>query len=220
MTGLELTLGELVTTQPAAAKIFHQNGLDYCCGGKQSLKQACAVAGLDAQRVLDEIDTVAVEGRDDVRWDRRPLEELVTHIVRRYHDPLKTELPRLIDLARRVEQVHAERDDRPVGLAALLVQVREAVESHLAKEEQILFPLIVAGRGRMAHMPVQVIIQEHDDHGQNLARIREITSNFSLPQDACATWRELYRALEELERELMDHIHLENSILFPRALAE
>ncbi len=220
MTGLELTLGELVTTQPAAARIFHQHGLDFCCGGSQSLEQACTVAGLDVERVLEEVDAVAVAGRGDVRWDQRPLEELVAHIVRHYHDPLRTELPRLSDLARRVEQTHAERDDRPAGLAALLVQVREAVESHLAKEEQILFPLIVAGRGGMAHMPVQVMIHEHEDHGQNLARIREITGDFSLPEDACATWRELYRSLEQLERELMDHIHLENNILFPRALAE
>jgi len=106
-----------------------------------------------------------------------------------------------------------------MGLADLLTEVRTAVESHLAKEEQILFPLIVAGRGRTAHMPVQVMMQEHEDHGQNLRRIREITSDLTVPEHACASWRELYRALGELEVELMDHIHLENNILFPRVLA-
>ena len=101
----------------------------------------------------------------------------------------------------------------------MLDDVRLAVESHLAKEEQILFPLILAGRGPMAHMPVQVMVHEHRDHGQNLERIRKITADFKVPEQACASWRELYRALGELEVELMDHIHLENNILFPRALA-
>ena len=218
---VEQTLGELVTAQPAAAKVFYRHGLDYCCGGKRSLGQACAARGLDVETILGEIDEAKADGNDaDVRWDARPLEELVDHIVQRYHVPLRTEIPRLIDLARKVEQAHADKADCPKGLADLLVQVREAVESHLTKEEQILFPLVIAGRGPTAHMPVQVMIQEHEDHGQNLTRIRKITNNLSVPEDACATWRELYRALAEFECELMDHIHLENSILFPRALAE
>jgi regulator of cell morphogenesis and NO signaling len=95
---------------------------------------------------------------------------------------------------------------------------RAAVDSHLAKEEQILFPLILSGRGKTAHMPVQVMMQEHEDHGQNLQRIRELTSNLQIPDYACASWRELYRSLAQLEVELMDHIHLENNILFPRVL--
>ena len=217
---VERTLGEMVTAEPAAAKVFHRYGLDFCCGGKQSLGQACAAAGLDVDTVLSEINDAKADAPDVVRWDTRPLEELVDHILHRYHEPLKTEIPRLIDLARKVEQVHADKADCPKGLADLLVQVREAVESHLAKEEQILFPLIVAGRGQMAHMPVQVMMQEHEDHGQNLERIREITNNLSLPEYACASWRELYGSLEQLEHDLMEHIHLENSVLFPRALTE
>jgi regulator of cell morphogenesis and NO signaling len=130
------------------------------------------------------------------------------------------ELPRLIYLAGKVEDAHAGKPECPQGLRDLLEEIQTAVESHLAKEEQILFPLILAGRGRNAHMPVNVMIQEHEDHGQNLQRIRTITRNLELPESACATWRELYRSLGQLEIELMDHIHLENNILFPRALAE
>ena len=218
---LQRTLGEWVTAQPAAAQVFYRHGLDFCCGGKQSLGQACAAAGLNADAILGEIGEAQAEGNDaDVRWDARPLEELIDHIVQRYHVPLRSEIPRLIDLARKVEQVHAAKADCPAGLADLLVQVRAAVESHLDKEEQILFPLIAGGRGQTAHMPVQVMMQEHEDHGRNLSRIREITNNRSVPEDACATWRELYRALGQLERDLMDHISLENNILFPRALVE
>lgn len=220
MIGLHQTLGELVTIHPFAAKVLHQYGMDYCCGGQQTLADACTVAGVDPAGVAAEIEQASAQNPHAERWDQRPLSELIDHIVSRYHAPLRTELPRLIELASRVEQAHAERSDRPAGLARLLSQVRDAVESHLEKEEQILFPLIRAGRGRMAQMPVQVLIHEHDDHGQNLTRIRQITHDFSLPPNACASWRELYRALAELEGELMDHIHLENSILFPRALAE
>lgn len=219
MASTEQTLGELVTAIPAAARVFRRYGLDFCCGGKQSLKEACAGERLDPVTVIREIETTAASGQEEVRWDQRPIEELIHHIVDRYHAPLRAEIPRLIDLARKVEDVHGDKPDRPTGLADLLTEVRAAVESHLAKEEQILFPLILSGRGQTAHMPVQVMMQEHEDHGQNLRRIRELTSNLQTPAYACASWRELYRSLERLEVELMDHIALENNVLFPRALA-
>ncbi len=213
------TLGELVTADPAAAKVLQRHRLDYCCGGKQSLEAACAAARVDADAVLRELAGVEASGHDEVRWAQRPIDQLVHHILDRYHAPLRTELLRLVELARQVERAHADKPDRPEGLADLLVDVRAAVESHLAKEEQILFPLILSGRGQNAYMPVQVMILEHEDHGQNLRRIRELTKDLKLPEYACASWRELYRALGELEVELWDHIHLENNILFPRALA-
>jgi regulator of cell morphogenesis and NO signaling len=219
MVSTEQTLGELVTAIPAAARVFHRYGLDFCCGGKQSLEEACAAERLDPEAVIQEIETTAASGQEEVRWGQRPLEELIQHILDRYHAPLKTEIPRLIDLARKVEDVHGDKPDCPAGLADLLTEVRAAVESHLAKEEQILFPLILSGRGQMAHMPVQVMMQEHEDHGQNLRRIRELTNDLQIPDYACASWRELYRSLAQLEVELMDHISLENNILFPRALA-
>ena len=219
MKNIESTLGDLVTAYPAAAKVFQRYGLDYCCGGKQSLRQACAAENVDAEAVLGDIEAAGTVNVDVVRWDQRPLDELVQHVLDRYHAPLRTELPRLIELAGKVERAHADKPDRPAGLADMLIEAKAAVDSHLAKEEQILFPLIVAGRGRTAHMPVQVMMQEHEDHGQNLQRIRELTGDLTIPEHACATWRELYRALGELEVELMDHIHLESNILFPRALA-
>lgn len=219
MVSAQQTLGELVTAIPVAARVFHRYGLDFCCGGKQSLEEACAAGHLDPEELLREIKTTAASECDEARWDQRPVEELIHHILDRYHAPLRTEIPSLIDLARRVEDVHADKPDRPAGLANLLEEIRAAVESHLAKEEQILFPLILSGRGQTAHMPVQVMVQEHEDHGQNLQRIRELTHDLQIPEYACASWRELYRSLAQLEVELMDHIHLENNILFPRALA-
>ncbi len=216
----EQTLGALVAERPAAARVLHRYGLDYCCGGEQSLSQACSADGVDPEAVLREIEEIGAEEPARVRWDRQPLEALVAHILERYHAPLRSELPRLIELAGKVESVHAERPDRPKGLADFLMEVRSSVESHLAKEEQILFPLIVSGRGALAHMPVQVMTREHEDHGRSLRRIRELTNDLELPEGACASWRELYRALTQLEVDLMDHIHLENNVLFPRALNE
>jgi len=215
----ETSLGELAATYPPAAKVFHQHGLDFCCGGKQSLEHACVAKGVDAHAVLREIEAAGLKTDREVRWDRQPLDALIQHILTRYHTPLKTELLRIVAMAAKVDRVHADKPDCPTGLAELMVEVHNAVESHLQKEELILFPLILAGRGNLAHSPVQVMNQEHDDHGANLRRIRELTNDHQPPEYACGTWRELYRSLSELEVELMDHIHLENNILFPRALA-
>ncbi|HUM11403.1 MAG TPA: iron-sulfur cluster repair protein YtfE [Myxococcaceae bacterium] len=217
----EQTLGELAVAVPTAAKVFYRYGLDYCCGGKQSLAEACARGGLDPAEVLEAIraDQAAVGGDGGLRWLDRPLTELVQHILERYHAPLRPELGRLLALARRVERVHAGKPGCPVGLAAHLETVRAFVEEHLAKEEQVLFPLFLAGRGRQASMPVQVMLREHEEHGDALRRIRELTNDLRLPPEACATWRELYRSLGALAVELMEHIHLENNILFARALA-
>jgi regulator of cell morphogenesis and NO signaling len=162
-----------------------------------------------------------IDDTDDahIRWDRRPLEELVQHILDRYHAALRTELPWLVQLADKVEDVHRDAPARPTGLFKLLREIQLAVESHLSKEEQILFPLILAGHGDRAQMPIQVMLQEHEDHGQNLQRIRTLTSDLTPPSYACNSWQELYRALRKLEVDLMAHIHLENNVLFPRSLA-
>jgi len=217
------TLGELAATVPTATKVFHRYGLDYCCGGRQSLARACEESGLDAAEVLAAIraDQAAAGSPADParRWLDRPLAELVQFILERYHAPLREELPRLLALARRVEQVHAGKPGCPLGLAQHLEGLRPYVESHLRKEEEILFPLILSEHRRRAGMPIQVMLEEHDGHGAALQAIRRLTGGLRLPEGACATWRELYRALGQLEIDLMEHIHLENHVLFPRALS-
>ena len=213
------TLGKLVTEIPGAARIFHQHGLDFCCGGSQTLADACESGHVNMEQVQTAL--LSIDNTDDthIRWDQRPLDELVQHILDTYHAPLRTELPWLVELAGRVEDVHRDAPARPTGLLKLLREIELAIESHLGKEEQILFPLILAGHGERAHMPIQVMLQEHEDHGQNLQRIRKLTSDLTPPSYACNSWKELYRALEKLEMDLMAHIHLENNVLFPRALA-
>ncbi len=215
------TLGEIVTEHPAALPVFLRHHLDFCCGGTQTLDVACeaAAAELDPSSVLEEIRAAeerSIEAPTD--WRERPLGELIEHVLTRFHEPLRAELPAIVTAAQTVERVHSGSPACPRGLSAHLEVVSADVESHLAKEEDILFPLIVADRGPEAGMPIQVMTSEHDDHGRSLARTRELTDDLTLPPDACPTWTGLYRSLEKLEAELMEHIHLENNVLFPRAL--
>jgi len=217
MTSMQ-TLGELATRYPGAAKVFYNHGLDYCCGGKLTLDEACREKNLDPGTVLAEIQAPEDGSSNQIRWEEQPLGDLVDHILSRYHAPLREELARLIDLAAKVEQAHADKPDCPRGLKLHLVGITEAVESHLAKEEQVLFPLIKSGQTQGAADPIRVMAHEHEEHGENLAKTRAMTGDFHLPAEACTTWTELYRSLQRLEKDLMDHIHLENNILFPRVI--
>ncbi len=218
MIDLNDTLGQVATAHPASTLVFLRHRLDFCCGGGQKLGEACRRIGLDPDAVVAEI---AAEGSSSApeRWDTRPLPDLIDFILTRYHEPLRLDLPALLAAARRVERVHARKGSCPHGLASLLEQLDAEIRQHLAKEEQVLFPALRAGSGGASvHMPVRVIMQEHDDHGASLRRLRELATDFSPPPEACATWRALYAGLEKLESELMEHIHLENNVLFPRAL--
>lgn len=215
----EPTLADLATTRRGAALVFHRHGLDFCCHGRVALADACRARGLDAGRVASELEAAEREpGGSFERWDQRPLPELIEHLLARFHRRHRADLPPLIDMARKVEAVHAAKSSCPRGLAALLARVADELEQHMQKEEQVLFPLILAGRGRMAATPVHVMEREHEDHARNLALLRERTDGYRPPPEACNTWRALYLGLAELERELMQHIHLENHVLFPRAL--
>ena len=213
------TLAELATVLPAASRVFHRHGLDFCCNGARPLASACAERGLDPQAVLAE---VAAEGQGVTkeRWDQRPLGEIVDFIVGYYHRRLREELPQLLAMAERVEQRHADKPRRPQGLAAHIAHVHLAVLDHLEKEEQILFPMLKSGRGGMAAGPIQVMELEHDDHAASLRRTRQLAHDLVPPEEACNTWRALYLRLAEFEAELMEHIHLENHVLFQRALCD
>lgn len=212
------TLGQVAAAHPASTLVFLRHRLDFCCGGGQKLADACRAADLDPEAVIAEIAAEEAT-KSPERWDTRPLPELIDFILVRYHEPLRSDLPALIDAARKVERVHGKKASCPHGLASHLERLDAEVRQHLAKEEQVLFPAIQSGRrGAQVHMPVRVMMQEHDDHGENLRRLRELATDFRPPPEACATWRALYAGLEKLESELMEHIHLENNVLFPRVL--
>ena len=168
--------------------------------------------------------TIALADRDVAeagpasQWELAPLPALVDHIVNHYHLRLREALPALVQMAQRVEEHHHEQVSCPVGLARLLEHVQQSVFEHLEKEEVILFPAVVRRSGARLKAPVYVMELEHEHHKGDLLRIRALTNDLTPPADACTTWRALYAGLAEMERELMEHIHLENNILFPRAL--
>lgn len=211
------TLAEIAVTHPGAARVFHRHRLDFCCGGRRSLAAACEEKALDPDAVLAAIEAESVPA-DSVRWDEAPLPALVAHIVDTYHRRLRETLPDLLRMARRVEVRHGDKASCPRGLAAHLEAMEASVLDHLRKEEAILFPLIVAGEGHGAAAPVYVMELEHEQHREDLLTLRRLTADLTPPPEACTTWRALYLGLLDLERELMEHIHLENNVLFRRAL--
>jgi regulator of cell morphogenesis and NO signaling len=224
-TGLEppidtrQTLAEVATRFPGAARVFQRHGLDFCCHGQVPVAQACALRGLDARHVVEELRRESQPAPPAERWDQKPVPELIDHLLHHYHDRHRAELTRLTALAGHVERVHRDKPACPRGLAAQLQFTSRELENHMHKEESVLFPMLRAGHGPHAGGPIQVMESEHLEHGRNLEALRRICHGFEPPPDACGSWRELYRGLAAFERELMQHIHLENYVLFPRVLA-
>ncbi|WP_454762780.1 iron-sulfur cluster repair protein YtfE [Cupriavidus campinensis] len=218
MSMTDQSLGQLARQIPGATRVFHDYQLDFCCGGKQSLGEAAQAAGLDAQAIEARLRSLQALAQEDGRdWGNALPADLIAHILARYHEVHRQQLPELVRLARRVEQVHGDREDCPLGLADHLVVMHQELESHMQKEEQILFPMLARGLGTMAGGPITVMRMEHDEHGQALQRLGELTRDITLPRAACNTWRALYLGLRTLREDLMEHIHLENNILFENA---
>lgn len=215
-----MTVAELVTTRPNAVKALQRHGIDFCCGGGRPLDEACAARGLDAGALLAEVDALDRVGRAPARrWESAPLDELIDHILERHHRPLDAELPRLDALVRKVTAVHHDKDPKTMdGLRAAWGELQADLLPHMEKEEQLLFPWIREGQGASAGAPISVMEVEHQQVGELLSTIRRLTGAYTVPAEACGSWRALWQGLEALEADLHEHIHLENNVLFPRAL--
>lgn len=215
---IDQSLGQLARRIPGATRLFDAHHLDFCCGGNKTLRTAAAAAGVDAAPIVEELKQLA--GRSGTTserdWQDAEAAELVDHVLTRYHAVHREQLPELIRLARKVEQVHGERADCPHGLAEQLSVMAQELESHMRKEEDILFPMIVRGHGAMARAPISVMRMEHDDHGVALRAVEQLTGGITTPAGACTTWRALYTGLRTFREDLMAHIHTENNILFER----
>lgn len=215
---LEQSLGQLVCDIPGATRIFHTFKLDFCCGGHKSLREAALDKDLDPLLIADALITLQDVDGAQHDWRNEPLGALIDHLLARYHARHREQLPELIRLARRVEQVHGARSNCPNGLADLLTDMQQELEGHMLKEEQVLFPMLQQGIGVQAAPPIQVLRFEHDQHGVALEKMLALTNHILPPADACNTWRALYRGLLEFKDDLMQHIHLENNVLFINAL--
>ncbi|MCC6132217.1 MAG: iron-sulfur cluster repair di-iron protein [Acidobacteria bacterium] len=212
------TLAELAVSHAAASRVFRNHGLDYCCHGGRPVSVACAERGLDPEKVLAEIVAEGGNQSPAEQGTDQPLPEVISRLLEWYHPRLREELPLLIELARKVEGRHAEKTTCPRGLTSHLQGLTAELLDHLEKEETTLFPMILSGRGNHAAATVQALEREHLDVATGLTRTRTLTDNFQPPEEACPTWRALYLRLDAFEAELMEHVHLENHILFRRAL--
>ena len=211
-------LGALAVAIPRATRLFRQYDLDFCCGGKQTLLQATSKKDLDIDLIEQQLADIEQQPETSVNWQTATLTEIIHYIIPRFHDRHRQELPELVLMAEKVERVHGDKAACPHGLAVQLQTILDELTSHMMKEEQILFPMIVSGMGRQASGPISVMEREHDDAGNILEEIKRLTNNVTPPQGACVTWRALYAGINEFISDLMEHIHLENNLLFPRAL--
>ncbi len=223
------TVGQLAAERPARGRVFEQFGIDYCCGGKTSLRDASARAGADLQQVIDALlkSDAAAPPSDEPDFAHAPLADLIANILNTHHAFLRRELPRLTQLAAKVHQVHAANHPELAEVQGIYADLRAELESHMLKEEHILFPLIqsleagdatAAGHCGSVQNPIRVMEYEHDSAGAALERLRTLTGGYTPPADACNAYRALLTGLSELEADLHQHIHKENNIVFPRAV--
>ena len=206
-------IGQIAVQVPGATAVFRRLKLDFCCGGQVSLSQAAADKGLDPSAVLAEL--AALQRSDAVPEAASP-SALIDHIVARYHVVHRAQLPELVRMARRVEAVHRDNPDVPAGLADLLEGISEELQSHMLKEEQVLFPMLKSGGNPMVVHPIGMMRAEHVDHGEALDQLNALTNDATPPLGACNTWRALYAGIAQLGDDLIHHIHLENNVLFPQ----
>ncbi|MBS0465810.1 MAG: iron-sulfur cluster repair protein YtfE [Proteobacteria bacterium] len=206
-------IGQIAVQLPGATAVFRRLKLDFCCGGQVSLRQAAGEKGLDVQAVVDELSALQ---HPSALPDTGTPGELIDHIVARYHEVHRAQLPELVRMARRVEAVHRENPSTPHGLADALYAVEQELLMHMHKEEAVLFPMLRSGGNSFVRQPIAMMRHEHNDHGQALEHLAELTNDITPPPGACNTWRALYTGLAQLREDLINHIHLENNVLFPQ----
>lgn len=221
---------DLVLENPGAARVFEKFGIDYCCGGSQTLADACKAANRSVEEVAAAIEKSepATSERD---WRDATLTELAQYIVDNHHAFTQSEINRLTDLLAKVVNVHGRNHPELARVASIFDGLAQELRMHMMKEEQLLFPYIaeLEEAARMKRRPpapmfgtvqnpVAAMIIEHEASGQQLEKMREITNGYKAPPDACTSYRLLYQGLPAFEADLHQHIHLENNILFPRSI--
>lgn len=210
---VERSVGEIAAQLPGATAVLRRYKFDFCCGGAESLAQAAAAQGIAIEEV--EAALRALHSVDNAIPSAKP-PVLIDYILQNYHEVHRLQLPELIYLAKRVEAVHRQNPAVPAGLAAMLQKMSEELDAHMLKEERILFPLMRTGRNPMIGQPIARMRQEHEGHGEHIRALKTLTHDCTLPPGACATWEALYAGMQKFIDDLMDHIHLENNVLFPQ----
>ena len=230
----EKTVRELAVENPGATRVFERLGIDYCCGGNQTIEQACRGRNLSVDEVRDSLQAAqssAQADREDRNWQAQPLGDLVSHITNTHHKYTREEIARLGPLFAKVCSVHGANHPELLRLRDIFTALSQELTTHLMKEEMVLFPYIIRMEEAVIEKapilpppfgtvqnPVSMMEHEHDSAGNALRSLREISQGYTAPPDACISYQTLYKALADLEADLHQHIHLENNILFPRAI--
>jgi regulator of cell morphogenesis and NO signaling len=225
------TVRELALENPVATRVFEKMGIDYCCGGSRSLADACALARVNFEDVQAELATADTAVREEPGFETSSLEELINHIVGKHHSFTRLEIARLTALLDKVCMAHGEKHTELLQINLLFRELGDELETHMDKEERVLFPYIVRMEAAAKQLlplyrppfgtvdnPVRMMKIEHDRAGELLKKIRRLSSDFVTPADGCLSYHALYQALEAFEKDLHQHIHLENNLLFPRAI--
>ena len=228
------TVGKIATENPASVRVFERLGIDYCCGGKLPLTQACERAGIkigDAVSLLNEAGT-REDAANNANWTQATASELIGHITSTHHVFVRQEIPRIQGLLSKVKNRHGAAHPEVAEIEALLLAASQELQAHLMREEQALFPYIgqleSAALNNSAppqacfpsvEFPISRMLADHDDAGELFARMSALSNQYTPPEGACMSYQALYNGLREFEQDLHQHIHLENNILFPRAIA-
>ncbi|HEU5407874.1 MAG TPA: iron-sulfur cluster repair di-iron protein [Nitrospira sp.] len=229
----ETPVRDIAVAMPTAIPMLERIGIDYCCHGQHTLTEACARKDIALAPVLEELDKLQPQstGSEESRWAHAPLKELSEHIVKRHHAYTREHLKLIDTLMAKVEQRHGAEHPEVFQLGKALAVFGSELKHHTECEETNLFPYIAAiGTDQLQElpapamgslkMPISHMMADHDQAGEDLQTLRKLTNNYTPPPEACPTWRGLYSAIEELEADLHQHIHLENNILFPRAIKQ
>lgn len=207
------SVGEIAAQLPGASAVFRRFGIDFCCHGDVSLAQAARQRDLDPVQVQTALDALDPSAAPEAP---RETAALIDHIQTRYHDVHRRQIPELMALSRKVESVHADHPKAPTGLAEALQQIWGELEVHMKKEELTLFPAMRKQAAGHLDAPIGDLRHDHAAHGVFLDRVAELTDDYTLPPEACRSWQALYADAAQLKADLMEHIHLENNVLFPR----
>jgi len=234
MISSEMTVREVTAQVPESTRLFETLKIDYCCGGNRPLTDACVSAGLEVENVMELLTALGQPGASDgvtVDFGKLSPAELITHIVDTHHTFTKSEMDRIQALSEKVINVHGANHPELLKVGELFQRLCADLKPHMFKEEKVLFPYIVAMEqaetkdqpvpfapfGTVKN-PIRMMMMEHDTAGDILRELRALTFDYQVPSDVCISYQTLYQALEGLEKDLHQHIHLENNILFPKAV--
>ena len=228
----EQTIGEVVAQDFRTATVFEKYGLDFCCGGNQSITSACNEAGVDVESLLTALEQVGGENSNNIDYNSWPIDLLADYIEKTHHRYVAQQIPLLKAYLEKISNVHGNRHPELLEIKTLFDECAVELTSHMKKEEMVLFPfvrqMVAAQQAVGANLaapfgtvqnPIKMMMHEHDAEGERFRKIAQLSNQYALPADGCNTYKVAMETLKAFEKDLHTHIHLENNILFPKAIA-